>query len=262
MRILISNDDGIRATGIRELARALATEHEVHVVAPDRERSAQGHALTLHQPLRVEDYTAEFHRDNIQVKEAMAVSGTPSDCVKLALTTLMRDKPVDVVASGVNHGPNLGGDVVYSGTVSAALEAAMNNVPAIAFSAFNGQDDHCDFPDAARYIQAHFNELVALSGEAKKMVLNVNTPGVESKHYIGMKLCKLGLRMYTDFYEERQDPRGDRYYWLAGEMVSRDIDPEEDVDAIRNNYVTVTPIHADLTDVKMYLTLKDAFEHH
>jgi 5'-nucleotidase len=258
MRILISNDDGIRADGIRALAFALCKQHDVYVVAPDQERSAQGHALTLHQPLRADDYTKSFHKSGIMVKQALAVSGTPSDCVKLAITTLLNDTPPDVVVSGINHGPNLGGDVVYSGTVSAALEAAMNNIPAIATSAFNGHLDICDFRDAADYIGLHLDKLLDLMGHSSdKIVLNVNTPAVDSQHYNGLKLCKLGLRMYTDFYEERKDPRGDTYYWLAGEMVNRDVDPEEDIEAIRNNYVTVTPIHADLTDEVVYESLKD-----
>jgi 5'-nucleotidase len=134
----------------------------------------------------------------------------------------------------------------------------MNNIPAIATSAFNGHLDICDFRDAADYIGLHLDKLLDLMGHSSdKIVLNVNTPAVDSQHYNGLKLCKLGLRMYTDFYEERKDPRGDTYYWLAGEMVNRDVDPEEDIEAIRNNYVTVTPIHADLTDEVVYESLKD-----
>jgi 5'-nucleotidase len=256
MKLLLSNDDGIRAKGLRALASALAPLHEVYIVAPSKEQSATGHALTLHHPLRVDDHTQEFHDAGIPVKCATAVSGTPSDCTKLAITTLHADKGIDLVLSGINHGPNLGGDVVYSGTVSAALEAAMNGMPAIAFSAFNGDEPSCDFKGAAAYISQKLDVLVNLLQSNRCTVLNVNTPAVPSEDYVGLKLCKLGLRMYKDYYEHRVDPRGVTYYWLAGELVKKGVSEDDDVQAIRDNYVTVTPIHADLTDELTYEALK------
>jgi 5'-nucleotidase len=256
MRILISNDDGIRAKGIHALAKALADAHEVYVVAPAQEQSAQGHALTLHHPLRVDDMTALFHKEGANVISAYAVSGTPSDCVKLAITTLLKETPVDVVISGMNHGPNLGGDVVYSGTVSAALEAAMNDVSAIATSAFDGYNPLCDYDDACQYLATHLEKLTSLFEAGHARVLNVNVPAVPSQDYAGLKLCKLGKRMYKDFYEKRQDPRNITYYWLAGELVAGGCESDDDVEAIRNNYVTVTPIHADLTNKTLYAKLE------
>jgi 5'-nucleotidase len=256
MRILISNDDGIQANGIHALAKALSQHHEVYVVAPEKEQSAQGHALTLHHPLRAVDFTKQFNKEGANVQQALAISGTPSDCVKLAITTLLKETPVDVVISGMNHGPNLGGDVVYSGTVSAALEAAMNGVPAIATSAFDGYNPLFDYDDACRYLASVLPDLVDLLKYSSCMVLNVNVPAVEAQYYAGLKLCKLGHRMYSDFYEKRQDPRGITYYWLAGELVQTGAHAEEDVEAIRNNYVTVTPIHADLTDETVYTLLQ------
>jgi 5'-nucleotidase len=256
MRILISNDDGIQASGIHALAKALSQDHDVYVVAPEKEQSAQGHALTLHHPLRAYDFTATFNKEGANVKQALSISGTPSDCVKLAITTLLKDVCVDVVISGMNHGPNLGGDVVYSGTVSAALEAAMNGIPAIATSALDGYNPLFDYEDACSYLAGVLPKLVALLKHSSCMVLNVNVPAVEAQYYAGLKLCKLGRRMYSDFYEKRQDPRGITYYWLAGELVQTASDSEEDIEAIRNNYVTVTPIHADLTDETVYALLE------
>ena len=256
MRILLSNDDGIRAKGLHALAKAFSLQHEVYVVAPDKEQSAQGHALTLHHPLRVEEVTAIFNREGAGVRQALSVSGTPSDCVKLAITTLLVDTPVDVVISGMNHGPNLGGDVVYSGTVSAALEAAMNGVSAIATSAFDGYNPLYDYEDAAFYLAKELPTLMTLLRQATPMVLNVNMPAVPHEDYNGLKLCKLGRRMYSDFYEKRQDPRCITYYWLAGELLQSNCSPEEDVEAIRNHYVTVTPIHADLTDESLFSLLE------
>jgi 5'-nucleotidase len=255
MKLLLTNDDGIRAKGLRTLAKALATQHELYVVAPAEEQSAKGHALTLHHPLRADDYTEEFHEQGIAVQKAYAISGTPSDCTKLAITTLFPETGLELVLSGINHGPNLGGDVVYSGTVSAALEAAMNQMPAIAISSFNGHEPRSDFHGPARYIADHLHTLVSLLETTECTVLNVNTPAVPMEDYIGLKLCKLGLRMYKDYYEQRTDPRGVTYYWLAGELMDKGTTAEDDVQAIRDNYVTVTPLHADLTDEQTYARL-------
>jgi 5'-nucleotidase len=251
MRILVSNDDGINALGLNTLVKHLATVHDVYVVAPAREQSAMGHALTLHHPLRLDEVPLEA-----PVKVAYAVSGTPSDCVKLALTTLLPTS-IDVVISGINHGPNLGGDVVYSGTVSAALEGAMAGYPALAVSLFNGHDKHADFNPSAHFITQHLEQLLALP-VPQYSVLNVNTPAVPLADFVGIQLCRLGKRMYDDYYEKRQDPRGVTYYWLAGEITARGENADVDVEAIRSNYVTVTPLHADITDEVTYERLKQS----
>ena len=243
MKILVSNDDGIHAQGIQTLIEHLALEgHELYVIAPDRERSAMGHALTLHRPIKVHKADLPYQG----VKVAYAISGTPSDCVKLGLSTLIEDE-IDVVLSGINHGPNLGGDVMYSGTVSAALEGAIFDKPSIAVSYLGGHDKDADFNPAASYICKNLEKLLA-TNIPKKSILNVNFPSVPLADVVGTKVCKLGMRLYTDTYEKRIDPRDNMYYWLVGEMITQTADPNDDVDAIQNNYVTVTPVHIDLTD--------------
>ncbi len=249
MRILVSNDDGIHAPGIQILATALATEHEVHVVAPDRERSATGHALTLHKPLRVEEIQDERLEG---VAQALAVNGTPSDCVKLALGALMRDARPDIVISGVNRGPNLGVDVIYSGTVSAALEGTiLLDRPCIALSLASFAD--VGYEKAAAFALA----LVRMVGQhplARRVLLNVNVPAVEPEEIVGVRVTRLGERRYRDVFERRVDPRGKVYYWLAGEAEELEDGHDTDVTAIRDNCISVTPIHYDLTH---YPSLED-----
>lgn len=248
MRLLISNDDGIFAQGIRNLANALTSAgHEVTVVCPDRERSATGHSLTIHQPIRAELVTNIFHESIT----AWACSGTPADCVKLGLWALMETRP-DLVLSGINHGPNLGTDVVYSGTVSAAMEGIVEGIPSIAFSL--GSFTTQDFSVAAKYAQTLVGQIAAQP--LGPMLLNVNIPAVSAEEIVGVKICRQGIRRYVDIFEKRTDPRGKTYYWLAGELledVEESITPylphdiPTDVQAIRDNYITVTPLHYNLT---------------
>ncbi|HCF29439.1 MAG TPA: 5'/3'-nucleotidase SurE [Cyanobacteria bacterium UBA11049] len=249
MKLLISNDDGIFAPGIRSLANGLATAgHDVSVVCPDRERSATGHGLTLHQPIRAEIIESVFHP---QIK-AWACSGTPSDCVKLALWALL-DSPPELVISGINQGANLGTDVLYSGTVSAAMEGVIERIPSIAISltSFTSKD----FQGAVAFAQS----LVAqLENEPlpELMLLNVNVPPVKLEEIAGVVLTRQGVRRYVDVFEKRVDPRGKTYYWLAGELLE-EVEPEQglhlpqdiptDVEAIRQNYITVTPLQYNLT---------------
>jgi 5'-nucleotidase len=247
MRILISNDDGITAPGIEHLTRSLATEHEVYVVAPDRERSATGHALTLHRPLR-----AEAHPLGLGETGAWATSGTPSDCVKLAIGALMPEQP-DIVVSGINRGPNLGTDVLYSGTVSAALEGCINGFPAVAFSLATFSD--IGYERAADFA---LHLLRQLQGRTlpPKFLLNVNLPALEGEGYQGVKVTKLGIRRYQDVFEKRTDPRGRTHYWLAGEAVETGEDADSDVVAVRSNHVSITPIQYDLTHYPMMSPVK------
>lgn len=242
LKVLISNDDGIHATGIQTLAAKLAQEYEVYVAAPDRERSAMGHALTLHKPIHVEEVELVF-----PVAKAYSISGTPSDCVKLALNALMVDVKFDLVVSGINHGPNLGSDVIYSGTVSAALEGAIHGIPSIAVSLVNGGEKSADFNHGAEFI-AKFLPKAMNIGIPAKSILNINIPAVSLHEFAGVKIAELGTRMYTDSYERRLDPRGRVYYWLAGEVIETSEAPESDVEAIRNNLVSVSPIHYNLTN--------------
>lgn len=241
IKILISNDDGIHATGIKTLAERLSMQYEVTVVAPDRERSAMGHALTLHKPLRVDEVQMGG-----KIKAAYAVTGTPSDCVKIALNAILDEQP-DIIVSGINHGPNLGGDVLYSGTVSAALEGGLLGRPSIAVSLVNGYDMNADFRHGADFI-ADLIPTVVGNPLPPRTILNVNIPAVSLTYMTGVKFTRLGFRMYTDTYEKRVDPRNQVYYWLAGEVIDDSEEAEDsDVMAIRNNMVSITPVTFDMT---------------
>lgn len=238
--ILLANDDGIHATGIQTLAEWLSKSYDVIVSAPDRERSAMGHALTLHKPLRVEEIDLPF-----PVKAAYSITGTPSDCVKIALNGVL-DKRPDLVVSGINHGPNLGTDVLYSGTVSAALEGAINGIPSVAISLMNGYEKHADFNPSAEFL-CHYLPRVLANPLPPKTILNINTPSVDFRDMASVCVTRLGERLYTDSYERRTDPRGGVYYWLAGEVISDDRTPGTDTGAMTQNCISVTPIQFDLT---------------
>lgn len=237
MHILVTNDDGIQAPGIRALALELSQLGQVTVVAPDRERSATGHAITVHSPLRV-----RRHGDFPAV-EAYAVDGTPADCVKIAVEALPLDK-FDLVVSGINRGPNLGTDVLYSGTVSAAVEAAILGLPAIAISL-------ADFRDAGFEAAAKFAAKLAHTWRSRELppdtLLNVNWPPNEAK---GVIITTLGRRRYSNTFEKRRDPWGREYFWMGGE-VEADETPNTDVWAVTNGYASVTPIHFDLTNYRL-----------
>lgn len=237
MRILVSNDDGIHAPGIRALARALATEHQVSVFAPDRERSATGHALTLNRPLRLEPHPLDG-------LEAWAVNGTPSDCVKIALS-LVLPTPPDLVISGINRGANLGLDVMYSGTVSAAIEGTMAGIPSIAVSLASFETG--DYEPAARFALWLANRMPHWTLPPKTL-LNVNVP--EGDH-AGVRITRLGGRRYEDVFEARTDLRGNSYYWLSGTPLPSEETLDSDVRAVREQCISVTPIHYDLTHYEM-----------
>jgi 5'-nucleotidase len=257
MKLLISNDDGIFSLGIRTLANHLAVAgHEVTVVCPDRERSATGHGLTLHQPIRAEIVESAFHPS----VKAWACSGTPADCVKLALWALLESKP-DFVLSGINHGANLGTDVLYSGTVSAAMEGAIEGIPSIAFSltSFSCQE----FEPAAKFAHALL-ECLTNHPLPPGLLLNVNIPPVKLEEIAGAKITRQGIRRYIDVFEKRLDPRGKTYYWLAGEVLEEVAEAPEvsdlaptDVQAIRENFITITPLQYNLTATKELPTFKN-----
>jgi 5'-nucleotidase len=247
MKLLISNDDGVFALGIRSLANHLAEAgHEVTVVCPDQERSATGHGLTLHQPIRAENVESVFHPE----VKAWACSGTPADCVKLALWALL-DRPPDLVLSGINHGSNLGTDVLYSGTVSAAMEGVIEGIPSIAFSlcSFSSRN----FEPAATFAESLVAQL-AKQPLPELLLLNVNVPAVDAEAIAGVLITRQGIRRYVDVFEKRIDPRGKTYYWLAGELLE-EVEPTADisesaptdVQAIRTNHITITPLQYNLT---------------
>lgn len=242
MRILISNDDGIYAGGLRALVKELQSIAELYVSAPDRERSGTGHSITVFEPVIT-------HRLELEgVKNAWVVGGTPVDCVKLALGKLITEK-IDLVVSGINHGPNLGTDVLYSGTVSAASEGVVMGVPAIAVS-LNSYQKKSDFSCAARYTREIIESLMKI-GMDSKTIMNINIPPVGREDIKGVQITRLGVRNYENLFEERKDPRGNSYYWLGGGIKKEDQESDADVVAVENNYVSVTPLHLDMTDYRL-----------
>ncbi|MFP4597099.1 MAG: 5'/3'-nucleotidase SurE [Persicimonas sp.] len=230
--ILITNDDGIQARGIQALEEALGELGEVWVVAPEAEQSAVSQAITLRMPVRVRDFGERRH----------AISGTPTDCVYVALNHLI-DK-VDICVSGINHGANLGDDVIYSGTVAGAIEATLVDVPSIAVSLAAYRD--LDFSVAASAAR-RLTEQVLEHGLPRGVFLNVNVPR-EAGPDTDMVVCKLGRRNYGRVVEEKHDPRKRPYYWLGGAELGFDDLPGSDCNVISEGKISVTPVHLDLTD--------------
>ncbi len=233
-RILVTNDDGVDASGLIELSRALErVADEVIVVAPDTEQSASGHALTLHRPLRMRE----------RGKGVYSVDGTPTDCVNLALLWLMADNLPDLVVSGINHGLNLGDDVTYSGTVSAAFEGVLLGVPSVAFS----QEITAGFSfERSAAFACRFIETLMAGELSPDTLLNVNLPAAPP---CGVEFTKLGKRFYQQVVVEKTDPRGRRYFWIAGTPKWQD-EAGSDHDAIVAQKASVTPLHLDLTDYR------------
>ena len=239
-RILVTNDDGIYSEGIRKLAQALRPLGEVIVVAPDREQSAASHALTLNRPLRMLQ---------LQEKEWI-VDGTPTDCVNLAVLKLLKNSRPDIVVSGINFGPNLGDDVTYSGTISAAFEGALLNIPSIALSALVGEGFSFD-----RCAKFAFELTRHLLGQPRDpgIILNVNFPLGEFR---GVKVTRLGKRVYSEGVIERLDPRGRKYYWIGGDAPTWHPGEGTDFEAVQNGFVSITPLHLDLTHHESISRLK------
>ncbi len=242
MRILVSNDDGIHSPGIYALAEELKKIGEVTVVAPATEQSAVGHAITMKVPVRV----SKYYKNNEFF--GYAVDGTPADCVKMGIRNIMVTPP-DVVVSGINHGSNTATNVIYSGTVSAAREAAIMDVPAIAVSVTS--HDAREFGYAAK-TAALFAQLITKHGLNKGTLLNINVPDLPESKIKGIRLTKQGRSKWDDIYEKRQDPYGKDYYWLTGDLVELDNDMTYDQYCVKQDYVSVSPIHFDLTDHEEY----------
>jgi 5'-nucleotidase len=249
LKILISNDDGINAIGIKALAVAMQELGEVYVIAPERNQSATGHAVTMHTPLRRNK--VELFGDKIN---AWWVNGTPADCIKLGVENLMKDKP-DLIVSGINMGENLGTDVIYSGTVSAAVEGAIFGIPSIAFS----YEDHNATDMTAVGIAAKdICKQILAHGIPKDHIFNVNIPKFQNPNEIkGIKTCKLGKKIYKNNFEVRKDPNGNDYYWLAGELIEMPEDANTDIFAVKNKYISITPIDIDLTDYNLLNKVED-----
>ncbi len=235
--ILLTNDDGIHAEGLRKLTSAAAKLGRVRIVAPENEQSAVGHSITLYDPIKAHEVTKDGHF------YGYGIGGTPADSVKLAVHSLLPRLP-DLVISGINNGANLGINVLYSGTVSAATEAAILGVPAMAVSLAQRKDPPFD------WALAHIETLgawVLKCGLPQGVALNVNIPAIPPDQIRGFKLTRQGLSKFRESFEQREDPRGNRYYWLAGEATAAETDQGVDVTAVKDGYVSVTPLFYDLT---------------
>ncbi len=232
--ILVTNDDGVYSPGIQVLAKRLRELDETVIVAPDRERSAAGHSMTLHRPLLIEEL-----KDGVY-----SVNGTPTDCVNIAVKGLLQEVP-KLVVSGINKGPNMGDDVTYSGTVAGAIEARILGVPSFAVSL--AARENFRFAEAAE-VAVRVARHVLAEGEAEGTLLNVNVPNLPLEGIRGTVITRLGKRIYHQMTVERVDPRGKKYYWIGGGEPEWEQAEGTDFDAIARGMVSVTPLHLDLTD--------------
>jgi 5'/3'-nucleotidase len=240
--ILVTNDDGVHSPGLHALAKRLKALDDVVIVAPDRERSAAGHSMTLHRPLLIEQV-----RDGVY-----SVNGTPTDCVNIAVKGLLQQVP-RLVVSGINKGPNMGDDVTYSGTVAGAIEARILGVPSFAVSLAARSDFR--FSDAAE-VSLQIARHILEQGEAEGTLLNVNVPNLPVDGLRGTAVTRLGKRVYHQMTVERMDPRGKKYYWIGGGEPEWEHEEGTDFDAIDRNMVSVTPLHLDLTDYAAFDRLR------
>ena len=245
--ILITNDDGVTAPGIMNLVESVKDLGHIYVVAPDKPQSGMGHAITIGQPLRLH----KIHSmDNV---ETWSCTGTPVDCVKLAVDKVLHRKP-DLCLSGINHGANHSINVIYSGTMSAAVEAAIESIPSAGFSLLDYRID-ADFTGARKFVRLIVEKMLSTELD-KHTVLNVNIPSVAPELLKGYKICRQAYAKYEEDFIERNDPHGRHYYWLTGEFVNFDKGKDTDVWALANNYVSVVPVQFDLTNYG----LKDRLE--
>ncbi len=244
--IVLTNDDGFDAPGIRALHREISKIAEVIIIAPETEQSAMGHAITLSNPLKA--------RKVVENGEFLgyAIKGTPADSVKLAITVLL-DEPPELVISGINLGGNFGTCVIYSGTVSAATEATIMGVPAVAISLNTFVEP--DFDPAADFIRK-FTPLVLENGLPEGVALNINVPPVPADQIQGAVFTRQGKSRVIEEFEERKDPRNNTYYWLAGELRFDESEPGTDSEMLAENYIAITPIHYDLTNFTALESLK------
>ena len=245
--ILVTNDDGITAPGIRNLVAAVKDLGKIVVVAPDKPQSGMGHAITIGHPLRLHSV------DNFPDIEAYQCTGTPVDCVKLAVDKILHRKP-DICLSGINHGANHSINVIYSGTMSAAVEAAIESIPSIGFSLLDYSIE-ADFTAARKYARLLVQKMLKNSFD-KHTILNVNFPAVDEKLIKGVKVCRQAYAKYEEDFIERNDPHGRKYFWLTGEFVNFDKGKDTDVWALKNNYVSVVPVQFDLTNYELKTKLE------
>ncbi|GAB4543208.1 MAG: 5'/3'-nucleotidase SurE [Thermodesulfovibrionia bacterium] len=250
--ILVTNDDGISSQGIKALARSLRDVGDVYVVAPETEQSAVSHALTLHRPLR-------FEKIN---NRTFSINGTPTDCVIIAVTKLLPRRP-DIIVSGINNGGNLGDDVTYSGTVAAAMEGALLGIPSIAISLLrNGIEEGFRKKAVGLSVAAQFAKrltaVVLKKGLPQETLLNVNVPA--TNEIKGIRFTKQGRKTYDNSIQELSDPRGRKYYWIGGGIPSWELGENTDFEAVKNGYISVTPVHLDLTNHQALRYMKESWK--
>jgi 5'-nucleotidase len=247
-RILVTNDDGINAPGLRILERvARALSGDVWVVAPETNQSGASHSLTMHRPLRIRKVS----------RRRFAIDGTPTDCVLLALQTVIKNGAVDLVLSGINHGANLGEDVTYSGTIAAAMEATLFNVPAIALSQSCRNGHPVKWATAEQYAPDVISRLLSENWQ-KDLLMNVNFPDCGAGSVKGMQVTAQGKRKLGDELLERIDPRGEPYVWIGGLRVEEGFQDGTDLQAVAEGYISVTPIHMDMTHRASFERLRRA----
>lgn len=248
MNILITNDDGISADGIIELAKEISTIANVYVVAPDTQRSATGHSITIHNPIMVKE---AYIGENIK---AYSISGTPADCVKVGIEGIFKDINIDLVLSGINNGPNLGTDVIYSGTVSAAIEGFILNKPSIAVSYNDFKIKREVYSEAAKHVTTIINNIKDNLDLLNDCILNVNIPNTEVK---GSRITTLGERKYDNVMEERVSPFGQKYYWIGGNIKELKQDKNSDIVCVNEGYISITPVNIEMTNLDKFNILKN-----
>ncbi len=242
--ILISNDDGIHSEGLKVLAEALSSLGEVVAVAPDREQSASSHALTMHRPLRLKQVAPGF----------FSVDGTPTDCILLAMHRVLGGRRPDLVISGINKGGNLGDDILYSGTVSAAMEGARMGITSFAVSLVARKDFR--FQVACRFAQELARKLLEERG-CSPVFLNVNIPNLAPEEIKGVRITRQGKRVYNGAVVEKTDPRGQKYYWIGGEEPGHEELRNSDIEAVMEGWISVTPLRLDMTDEEAMARLQE-----
>ena len=248
--ILITNDDGITAPGIRALVDAVQDLAEIIVVAPDRPQSGMGHAITIGEPLRMNEVNI------FEGVKAYQTTGTPADCVKLAKSVVLHRKP-DLCISGINHGSNASINILYSGTMSAAMEAALEGIPAIGFSLLDFSHN-ADF-SLAKQVAHILSKKVLEEGLPPHTLLNVNIPKCTIQEHKGMKICKQGNGSWNENFDTRKDPRGVEYHWMVGSFVHKDQDADSDINVLDQNYTSIVPIQYDLTHYKLKEELSNSW---
>ncbi len=241
--ILITNDDGIRASGLKTLESSLSGLGKIILVAPENEQSPTSHAITLDRPLRIKKYSENRY----------SVSGTPTDCVLLAVHAILGSRP-DLVMSGINHGPNMGEDVTYSGTVAAAIEGNILGIDSIAVSLTSWDPDSFEASEKiSRYLASR---MLDREGKHGTHLWNVNIPSLPEDKLKGLRVTKLGSRVYNDSIVKKTDPRGKDYFWIGGGEPGWNTDEKSDFTAVSNDYVSVTPLKVDMTDYKNVIELE------